>query len=97
MIARGTPAGRSSTAQGVLGAAGTVGTIGAALGAGVLAAFDLGAPFLVGSAVLLGLLLLTVAVGGGSLRWMRPRLPDGVRPAPPGPPWVDKSPRSASI
>lgn len=72
VIARGTPAGRSSTAQGVLGAAGTVGTIAAALGAGVLAAVDLGAPFLVGSAVLLGLLVLTVAIGGGPLRSMRP-------------------------
>ena len=51
VIARGTPVGRSSTAQGVVGAAGTVGTIAAALATGVLAATDLTLPFYVGSAV----------------------------------------------
>ena len=72
VIARGTPAGRSSTAQGVLGAAGTIGTIAAAIGSGVLAAHDLNTPFFVGSAVLLGLLAVTLAVGGAPLRSMRP-------------------------
>lgn len=72
VIARGTPAGRSSTAQGLLGAAGTVGTISAAIGSGILATHDLNTPFFVGSAVLLGLLGLTLVFGGGSLRSMRP-------------------------
>ena len=72
VIARGTPEGRSSTAQGVLGAAGTIGTITAAIGSGFLAAVNLDAPFFVGSAVLLGLLVLTLVVGGGPLRSMRP-------------------------
>jgi len=72
VIARGTPDGRSSTAQGLLGAAGTIGTIAAAIGSGLLAAVDLNAPFLAGAAILFGLLLLTVVVGGGPLRSMRP-------------------------
>ena len=72
VIARGTPAGRSSTAQGVLGAAGTIGTIAAAIGSGILAAHDLSTPFFVGAAVLLGLLALTLAAGGRPLRSMRP-------------------------
>ena len=49
VIAREPPAGRSSTAQGVLGAAGTIGTIAAALGAGILAATDLQRATLVAS------------------------------------------------
>lgn len=72
VIARGTPAGRSSTAQGVLGAAGTVGTIAAALATGVLAASSLDLPFFVGSAVVMLLLGVTVVVGGLGLRAMRP-------------------------
>jgi MFS family permease len=40
LLARGTPQGRSSTAQGVFGASGTVGTIGASLLSGVLWATD---------------------------------------------------------
>jgi MFS family permease len=75
VIARGTPAGKSSTAQGVLGSAGTVGTIAAALGTGVLAAVDLSAPFFVGSAVILALLVVTLLVGGSAMRSMRPALP----------------------
>jgi DHA1 family multidrug resistance protein-like MFS transporter len=72
VIARGTPDGRSSTAQGVLGAAGTVGTIAAALGTGILAAVDLSAPFFAGSAVVVVLLAVILAVDGGALRSMRP-------------------------
>jgi DHA1 family multidrug resistance protein-like MFS transporter len=72
VIARGTPDGRSSTAQGVLGAAGTVGTIAAALGTGILAAADLSAPFFAGSAVVVMLLVVILAVDGGALRSMRP-------------------------
>jgi MFS family permease len=72
VIARGTPVGRSSTAQGVAGAAGTVGTITAALATGVLAAADLSFPFFVGSAVVTLMLVATLAVGGPALRAMRP-------------------------
>ena len=72
VIARGTPVGRSSTAQGVLGAAGTVGTITAALATGVMAAVDLDIPFYVGSAVVVLLLVLTLAVGGRAVRAMKP-------------------------
>lgn len=72
VIARGTPAGRSSTAQGVLGAAGTIGTIAAALATGVMAAVDLSLPFFVGSAAVTVLLAVTLVVGGPALRAMRP-------------------------
>ena len=75
IIARGTPVGRSSTAQGVLGAAGTVGTIAAALATGVMAASNLDLPFYVGSAVVVLLLGLTLAVGGSAVRAMRPAAP----------------------
>ncbi|HEX5589635.1 MAG TPA: MFS transporter [Candidatus Limnocylindrales bacterium] len=72
VIARGTPAGRSSTAQGIAGAAGTVGTIAAALATGVIAATDLDMPFYVGSAVVIALLVVMLAVGGNAVRAMRP-------------------------
>ena len=75
IIARGTPVGRSSTAQGVLGAAGTVGTITEALATGVMAASNLDLPFYVGSAVVVLLLVLTLAVGGRAVRSMRPAAP----------------------
>lgn len=68
VIARGTPVGRSSTAQGVVGAAGTIGTITAALATGVLAAGNLSLLFFIGSAVVIILLAATLAVGGPALR-----------------------------
>lgn len=73
VIARGTPTGRSSTAQGVVGAAGTVGTITASLATGFLAASNLDTPFLVGAVIVVVLLGLTLGVGWGALRSMRPR------------------------
>ncbi|MEO8461754.1 MAG: MFS transporter [Chloroflexota bacterium] len=72
VIARGTPPGRSSTAQGLVGSAGTVGTIVSALAAGALAASDLNAPFFVGAGVVGALLIITLLVAGRSLRAMRP-------------------------
>lgn len=72
VIGRGTPAGRSSTAQGLLGSAGTVGTIVAALASGVLAAENLDYPFFVGSATVALLLVATLLVSGSALRSMRP-------------------------
>ena len=72
VIARGSPVGRSSTAQGFIGAAATVGTITAALASGFLAAISLNLPFFVGSAVVALFLVVVVAIGGGALRSMRP-------------------------
>ncbi|MEW5990301.1 MAG: MFS transporter [Chloroflexota bacterium] len=72
VIARGTPEGRSSTAQGLTGAAGTVGTIVASLVAGVLAANDLSAPFLLGAVVASVLLIITIVVAGRALMTVVP-------------------------
>ena len=74
LVARASPAGRSSTAQGLFGAAGTIGTIVASLSAGLLADADLRFPFFAtgigtGAALLLGL-----AIG-------RRRLYDAMQPA----------------
>ncbi len=62
LVARASPPGRSSTAQGLFGAAGTIGTIVASLLAGVLAETDLSYPFYAagigtGAALLIGMLL----------------------------------------
>ena len=57
LAARASPPGRTSTAQGLLGGAGTVGTIVASLAAGSLAEIDLRFPFLVtgvGTGITLG-------------------------------------------
>jgi MFS family permease len=75
VIAWGTPAGRSSTAQGVLGAAGTTGTIVASLAAGVLAVNDIATPFIVGAAVVTALLIVTIVVAGPALRPGPDRIP----------------------
>ena len=75
VIARGTPVGKSSTAQGLVGSAGTVGTIVAALATGVLAAIDLNAPFFVGAAVIAILLVVVLGSSGRLLRSMRPISP----------------------
>ena len=72
VIARGTPAGRSSTAQGIVGAAGTIGTIVASVLAGVLAATDLSAPFFLGAAVASVLLVVTIIVAGRALMTAAP-------------------------
>ncbi len=74
LVARAAPPGRSSTAQGIFGAAGTIGTIIASLSAGFLADMDLRLPFFAtgigtGAALLLGL-----AIG-------RRRLYDAMQPA----------------
>ncbi len=61
LVGRGTPAGRSSTAQGIYGAAGTIGFIAASLVAGALFAIDHRLPFYV---FVVGLL---ATAGGGLL------------------------------
>ncbi|MEO5918627.1 MAG: MFS transporter [Candidatus Limnocylindrales bacterium] len=72
VIARGTPPNRSSTAQGLLGSAGTIGLIISALAAGALAARDLNTPFFVGAIVIVVLLAMTLLAAGRSLRSMQP-------------------------
>ncbi len=67
VVAANSPVGRTSTAQGLFGAAGTLGFIVASLVAGVLAAEDITYPFYVFSAVLLVSLVLGLLIGGH--RW----------------------------
>lgn len=67
VVAANSPTGRSSTAQGIFGAAGTVGFIVASLIAGVLAQFDIVYPMYVFSAVLLLTLVVGLLVGGPRL------------------------------
>jgi MFS family permease len=68
VVAANSPAGRSSTTQGLFGAAGTLGFITASLLAGVLAESSIYYPFYVFSAVLLGSLVLGLLIGGPRLR-----------------------------
>ena len=72
IVARGSPAGRSSTAQGVYGAFGTVGFIVASLITGVLASGDMRHPFYLFSAVSFGFLALALLVGGRAIRATEP-------------------------
>ena len=67
VVAANSPPGRSSTAQGLFGAAGTVGFITASLIAGVLAAVDILYPLYVFSAVLTGSLVIGLMIGGRRL------------------------------
>jgi MFS family permease len=68
VVAANSPAGRSSTAQGLFGAAGTIGFIVASLAAGVLAARNILYPFYVFSAVMGLSLVAGIAIGGTALR-----------------------------
>jgi len=68
VVAANSPIGRSSTAQGIYGAAGTVGFILASLLAGVLAERDILYPFYVFVAVILTSLVLGLLIGGKRLR-----------------------------
>jgi MFS family permease len=77
LVARAAPAGRSSTAQGIFGAAGTMGTIIASLFAGYIAAVDLRYPFIATTVAMVGTLLVGLALGGR-------RLYDAMQPHPPG-------------
>lgn len=67
VVAAGSPPGRSSTAQGVFGASGTVGFVVASLTAGVLAEQDIRLPFFEFAAVMLVSLVLGLVVGGRAL------------------------------
>ena len=68
VVAANSPVGRSSTAQGIFGAAGTVGFIVASLIAGVLAGTDIVYPMYVFSAVLLTSLVVGLVIGGRRLQ-----------------------------
>ena len=81
VVAANSPPGRSSTAQGFFGAAGTVGFIIASLVAGLLAAEDILYPLYVFSAVMAVSLILGLVIGGQRLRII-PRLFIESRPEP---------------
>jgi MFS family permease len=68
LVAAGSPPGRSSTAQGIYGASGTMGFVVASLVAGYLAEIDLRLPFWVFSAVMLASLAGGLAVGWRDMR-----------------------------
>jgi MFS family permease len=68
VVAANSPPGRSSTAQGLFGAAGTVGFITASLVAGVLAGADILYPLYVFSAVMTASLVAGLLIGGERLR-----------------------------
>lgn len=68
IVAANSPPGRSSTAQGIFGAAGTVGFIVASLVAGVLAEVDILYPFYVFAGVMTICLIASLVIGGDRLR-----------------------------
>ena len=67
IVAAGSPPGRSSTAQGVFGGAGTIGFVAASLIAGYLAAIDIRLPFWFFSAVMFACLGIGLLVAGRAL------------------------------
>jgi MFS family permease len=75
LVVRSSPVGRTSTAQGIFGAAGTIGTIAASLSAGFLAEIDLRLPFLITGIVTGVSLLIGLAIG-------RRALYDALQPTP---------------
>ncbi len=64
LVARAAPSGKSSTAQGLFGAAGTSGTIVASVATGYLASVDLRLPFVAMGLAMLVLLAAGLAIGG---------------------------------
>ena len=68
VVAAGSPIGRSSTAQGIVGACGTLATILGSVLAGFLAAENLSYPFFVGAGASGALVALGVLVDGGRIR-----------------------------
>ncbi len=83
IVAAGSPPGRSSTAQGIYGAAGTMGFVVASLVTGVLAELDIRLPFYVFSAVMFVSLAGGLAVGGSALRRVGRASPTPLDPPPP--------------
>lgn len=80
VVARATPVGRSSTTQGVFGAAGTLGTIVASIAAGVLFAIDIHLPFYVFAVTMVVSLGVGLLVGGRELRSLGPVRPGSAAP-----------------
>jgi MFS family permease len=76
VVAANAPPGRSSTAQGLFGSAGTLGFIVASLAAGILAESDILYPFYVFVVVILASLVVALAVGRDRLD-IRPVVPNG--------------------
>jgi MFS family permease len=68
VVAASSPAGRSSTTQGIYGAAGTLGFIAASLIAGALAEVDILYPFYLFSVVMVATLIVGLAIGGDAMR-----------------------------
>jgi MFS family permease len=85
IVGRGSPDGRTSTAQGIFGAAGTLGFVVSALIAGTLAGIDIRYPFYLFGIVTLVGLGLTLLVGGRAIRATEP----GASREEPGPVAVD--------
>jgi len=75
VVAANSPPGRSSTAQGLFGAAGTLGFIAASLMAGVLAERNILYPFYVFSAFMTLTLVVGLAIGGRRLTSKPDRVP----------------------
>jgi MFS family permease len=73
IVAAASPRGLSSTAQGIFGASGTVGTIVASILAGYLASFDIRYPFWVGGFAMYGFLVLGLVIGGRTIRSVQSR------------------------
>ena len=69
VVAASSPRGRSSTAQGLFGAAGTLGFIIASVTSGVLAERSILLPFYTFGAVMIVALAAAIVVGGSRLRW----------------------------
>lgn len=84
VVAAGSPVGRSSTAQGLFGAAGTVGFIVASLIAGQLAVLDIRLPFWAFVGVSSVSLAIGLAIGARPIRAMRTRSDVGPAAAPIG-------------
>jgi MFS family permease len=72
VVAAGSPRGRSSTAQGLFGASGTLGTIVASIATGYIAKVNLDYPFWVGAGVMYLCLALGLAIGGRTIRRLVP-------------------------
>jgi DHA1 family multidrug resistance protein-like MFS transporter len=72
VVAAGSPRGRSSIAQGLFGASGTLGTIVASIATGYIAEINLNYPFWVGAVVMYACLALGLAIGGRTIRRLTP-------------------------
>jgi DHA1 family multidrug resistance protein-like MFS transporter len=72
VVAAGSPRGRSSTAQGLFGASGTVGTIVASIVTGYLAGINLSYPFFLAGGVMFACLAAGLLIGGGTIRRLAP-------------------------